>query len=118
MFGVLKDWGTLLWGTKNISFLQYWEQLCVCCVGVSNWRQRQICQISLGSLGPAPLGPGSAIAGALRRLAGLTGPFSAEIIKKSHFFHYWGQLSSRSIGFPFGGKLNWGKTPNIRKPTV
>jgi hypothetical protein len=63
MFGVLKDWGTLLWGTKNISFLQYWGQLCVCCIGVSNWGQRQICQISLGSLGPAPLGPGSAIVG-------------------------------------------------------
>jgi hypothetical protein len=27
MFGVLKDWGTLFWGTKNISFVQYWGQL-------------------------------------------------------------------------------------------
>jgi hypothetical protein len=46
MFGVLKDWGTLLWGIKNISFLQYWGQLCVCCVGVSIWGQGQKRQIS------------------------------------------------------------------------
>jgi hypothetical protein len=45
MFGVLKDWGTLLWGIKNISFLQYWGQLYVCCVGVSIWGQGQQCQI-------------------------------------------------------------------------
>jgi hypothetical protein len=46
MFGVSKDWRTLLWGMKNISILQYWGQLCVCYVGVSIWGQGQQCQIS------------------------------------------------------------------------
>jgi hypothetical protein len=73
---------------------------------------------ALGSLGPAPLGPGSAIAEGSEGASRVYRANSAQISQTSHVLQlqYWGQLASKINWGSIRGQAQMGENPKHSDP--